>query len=56
MSEEKPKLADVPTEKIYMALLFTALANHPKEQEEMKVKYLNLLEEELARRGELTNP
>ena len=48
---DTPNLSSVPDDKLFMSWLFTALGNHPKEQEAAKVKYLELLRKELFRRG-----
>ena len=48
---DTPDLSSVPDDKLFMSWLFTALGNHPKDQEEDKVKYLELLRKELFRRG-----
>jgi hypothetical protein len=37
---DTPNLSSVPDDKLFMSWLFTALGNHPKEQEAAKVKYL----------------
>jgi hypothetical protein len=48
---DTPDLSSVPDDKLFMSWLFTALGNHPKEQEAAKVKYLETITQGVVSQG-----